>query len=122
MHRPGSNPADMQPEDFICDFCGIAWDGTFAMVEGHRGSLICGRCLTVAYTDIVLGDVSESSHGTDGAIQELTCVMCLEAKAEGMWQSPVLEEARVCRTCVNRSAGKLHKDPDWNWSKPVLPR
>jgi hypothetical protein len=112
MHRDGSNPGGMQPADFICDFCLAAWDGSFPMVEGHRGSLICGRCLSVAYTDMVLGDAPEQGP-------EQTCVMCLEAKAEGMWQSPLREEAHVCRTCVNRSAGRLHKDPDWTWRKPT---
>lgn len=113
MHREGSNPADMQPADFICDFCLRAWDGTFPMVEGHRGSLICSNCLTVAYTDVILADAPDST-------EPYSCVMCLEEKSDPQWTSPLREEAHACRTCINRAAGRLHKDPDWDWRKPTL--
>lgn len=110
MHRPGANPEDMQPPDFLCDFCGRAWDGTFPMVEGHKGSLICGPCLTVAYTEVVLLDAAgDGQHD---------CTMCLEAKDVPGWNSPAVDTAWICLNCVKRSAGKLHTDPDWDWRKP----
>ena len=34
---------------FRCDFCRSGWDERLAIVEWHRGSIICGRCLSVAY-------------------------------------------------------------------------
>jgi hypothetical protein len=42
----------MSVSDFLCDFCGRAWDGAFPMVEGHQGSLICGGCLSVAWLEV----------------------------------------------------------------------
>lgn len=110
MHRPGANPADMHPHDFLCDFCRRAWDGTFPMVEGHKGSLICGPCLTVAYTEVVLLDAAPGD--------EHACTMCLEAKTVPGWNSPAIESAWICLHCIKQSAGKLHNDPDWDWRKP----
>lgn len=118
MHRKGANPTDMRPADFICDFTGKAWDGTFPMVEGHQGSLICGDALRVAFTEVVL--LGQGSMPT-GA----TCAMCLEQRDEPGWQSPVPvgpheSGAAICRRCIRQSATKLEKDPDWGWKKPVL--
>ncbi len=112
MHRPGSDPMDMQVSDFLCDFCRRAWDGTFPMVEGHEGSLICGRCLTVAYTEVVLNDSGSAPEGSK-------CMLCLEKREDPSWQSPTHEEAVVCRRCLKQGAGRLHKDPDWEWTKPA---
>lgn len=111
MHRPGSNPLDMQTSDFLCDFCGREWDGAFPMVEGHQGSLICGSCLTVAYTEVVLQRMNAAPAGC-------TCTMCLEERDEDAWKSPVRDEAVICKRCINQGAGRLHKDPDWDWKKP----
>lgn len=105
----------MQPADFLCDFCGRAWDGSFPLVEGHKGSLICGACLTVAYTEVVLLDPDTASE----TIEQLVCTMCLQHKSPPGWLSPVNESAWICLNCIKQSAGKLHKDPDWNWRKPV---
>lgn len=118
MHRKGANPTDMQPADFICDFTGKAWDGSFPMVEGHQGSLICGDALRVAYTEVVLLGQGSMPTGT-------TCTMCLEQRDEPGWQSPVHTGEReqgacICRRCIRQSATKLEKDPDWGWTKPVL--
>ncbi|MEO1007186.1 MAG: hypothetical protein AAFX79_01310 [Planctomycetota bacterium] len=116
MHRPGSNPLDMQPQDFVCDFTGRTWDGTFPLVEGHQGSLICGDALAVAYTEVVL-------HGQSSMPQGATCTMCLEVREEPGWQSPVPVGDRdtgavICRRCIRQSATRLHKDADWTWTKP----
>lgn len=111
MHRPGSDSMNMQVSDFLCDFCRRAWDGTFPMIEGHQGSLICGRCLTVAYTEAVLNDTGSTPEGAK-------CTLCLEHREEPAWQSPTHEEAVACRRCLKQGAGRLHKDPDWDWTKP----
>lgn len=108
----------MQPADFLCDFCGRAWDGTFPLVEGHKGSLICGACLTVAYTEAVLLDAPDASDSGEPH----TCTMCLQRKPPPGWLSPVCESAWICLNCIKQSAGKLHKDPDWDWHKPLAPR
>ncbi|MEO1279220.1 MAG: hypothetical protein AAFV77_09710, partial [Planctomycetota bacterium] len=95
-----------------------AWDGSFPMVEGHQGSLISGDALRVAYTEVVL-------MGNDSMPAGSTCVMCLEARDEPGWKSPVPVAhheggAIICRRCIRQSATRLHKDADWDWTKPTL--
>ncbi|OAB63833.1 hypothetical protein AY599_18480 [Leptolyngbya valderiana BDU 20041] len=118
MHRPGSNPMDMLPSDFVCDFTGRQWDGSFPMVEGHQGSLICGDALRIAYTEVVL-------LGNDSKPPGATCTMCLEERDDPGWQSPVAVRdgegsAIICRRCIRQSSTRLAKDPDWGWNKPTL--
>jgi hypothetical protein len=111
MQREGADPNDMQVSDFLCDFCGRAWDGAFPMVEGHQGSLICGNCLSVAYTQTVLNKQHLAPAGA-------TCTMCLEERDEPVWASPVRDGAHACTRCLKQGAGRLHKDQDWDWTKP----
>lgn len=118
MHRDGADKLDMQPTDFVCDFTGKAWDGSFPMVEGHQGSLICGDALSVAYTEVVV-------LGNDSKPAGATCSLCLEARDDPGWQSPVPvghheDGAVICRRCIRQSATRLHKDPDWAWQKPAI--
>ncbi|UYV14088.1 MAG: hypothetical protein NCW75_07300 [Phycisphaera sp.] len=118
MHRQGANPMDMQPSDFICDYTGRTWDGSFPLVEGHQGSLICGDALTIAFTEVVLLQQSSMPEGA-------TCTMCLEQRDEPGWQSPVPtgdrgDGAVICRRCIRQSSTRLEKDADWGWRKPVL--
>jgi hypothetical protein len=28
------------------------------------------------------------------------------------------EEAVICKRCIKQGAGRLHKDPDWDWQRP----
>jgi hypothetical protein len=53
--------------------------------------------------------------------------MCLEGQRdrealdrgdEPGWQGPVDSEAWVCRRCIKMAAGALHKDKDYEWTKP----
>ncbi|MEO0511873.1 MAG: hypothetical protein AAF108_03140 [Planctomycetota bacterium] len=111
MHRDNADPANMQPQDFVCDFSLKPWDGTFPMVEGHRGSLISGDCLSVAYRRVVLSGETDTPPS-------YTCTMCLEERTQNAWQSPVCADAVICERCIRQSATRLHKDPDWDWSKP----
>ena len=120
MQRPGVDPDNVQMSDILCDFCRRGWTEDEPMVEGHRGSCICGRCLTVAYADVIAGGAGELS--------DARCVMCLEDESdrisakhggEPCWRSPAHDDAVMCRRCIELAAGALHKDRDVNWSKPV---
>lgn len=102
---------------FKCNFCMMVWDEHRQMVEGHRGSLICSQCLSIAFTELVHLDYGYTPAKTE------TCVLCLEADRDGLhWQSPIDESVIACRRCVKQSAGVLHKDPDTPWKKPPDPK
>lgn len=101
---------------FRCDFCQSPWADDLAMVEGHRGSIICGRCLSVAFAELV--------HLRSGRpVQpEEKCVLCLEEdRLDTHWESPSHPEVLACKRCVKQSAGVLHKDRDMAWTKPDAP-
>lgn len=102
---------------FRCDFCRSAWDEDLPMVEGHRGSIICGRCLSVAYAELVhLGSDRPCQSGEK-------CVLCLEeGRPDAHWESPGIAGVLACKRCVKQSAGVMHKDKDTPWSKPADPR
>jgi hypothetical protein len=111
---------DTSPEGeliFKCNFCKMPWEDHRPMVEGHRGSLICGPCLSIAFTELVHLDSGYSP------LKGETCVLCLETDRDGLhWQSPIDDSAIACRRCIKQSAGVLHKDPDIDWKKPADPR
>lgn len=120
MRKPGTDEDNVQMTDVLCDFCHREWTEDVPMIEGHHGSCICARCLTLAYTDVVL-------NGNDTSPAEYKCPMCLEAESdraatgrgdEPGWQSPVHEEAVICRRCVKLAAASLDKDKDFGWQKP----
>ncbi len=97
---------------FKCDFCLSPWSEDRPMVEGHRGSLICSSCLTVAYTQVVVNDAGELiSEG-------VTCGLCLEARTQKHWHSPMREEAWGCERCIRQSAQTLEKDEELAWKRP----
>ena len=82
------------------------------MVEGHQGSLVCSRCLTVAYTDVVINE-APSVDAVD------KCVLCLETRAQPGWRSPLHEDAVICLRCIKQSATVVEKDKDLAWSRPT---
>lgn len=115
MRRPGCDEDNLTAEDFLCDFCARTWAEDRPMVEGHHGSCICGPCLSVAYTALVLqspeaGDPGLAPPGTK-------CALCLEQRDEPAWPSPV-RDAAACRRCVKQSAAVLQKDKSNSWKKP----
>ena len=120
MRKPGTDENDVQMSDVLCDFCRSEWTDDVPLIEGHQGSCICGKCLTIAYTEVVRNDVNS-------APPEYKCPMCLEETVdrkalergdEPGWQSPAYPEAVICRRCIKLAAGALHKDKDYAWTKP----
>lgn len=97
--------------DVLCDFCHREWSEEEPMVEGHHGSCICGKCMTVAFTDVL---INKANSAVDG----YKCTMCLENRDDPAWQSPMYEEAVICRRCIKLGSGVLHKSPDYDWTKP----
>src|SRR5262249_3299675 len=111
--RPGVDPDNVQMSDILCDFCGAEWVESLAMVEGHRGSTICGRCLTAAYEALVV-------RGDDAVPRGYRCTMCLEERPDVAWRG-TRPDAVACRRCVNQSAGVLSKDKESGWTRPDRP-
>lgn len=109
-------------EDVLCDFCHRQWSAELPLIEGHQGSCLCGRCLTVAYSETIL-------HHEHSAPPGFHCTMCLESgfdrealgrADEPGWQSPLHAEACVCRRCIELAAKALERDSDANWRRPTL--
>lgn len=124
MHRPGCNPDDLRMSDVLCDFCHREWTDQRPMVEGHRGSCICGACLEVAYTQLMapreeLAGEQTAAPPPSTALRR-TCVLCLEEHPPPFWESPLNPEALACRRCVRQSAAVLQKDPDSHWRRPEV--
>jgi hypothetical protein len=111
MRKPGTDEENVQMSDVLCDFCHSEWTEDMPLIEGHHGSCVCGRCLTVAYAEVVLHDANSGPSG-------YKCTLCLEERADPAWQSPAYPEAVICRRCIKLAAGALHKDKDFNWRKP----
>jgi hypothetical protein len=99
-------------EFFKCDFCHSPWSEDRPMVEGHRGSLICAECLTLACVEVTLLNAGVDHHNVDN------CTMCLAHKEAPYWRSPLHAEAVICRPCIEQSARLLEKDPDAGWKRP----
>lgn len=110
MRREGCDENNAQMTDFLCDFCGGTWTEDLPMVEGHKGSLICGACLREAFRRVVV-------LGENSADEGYACALCLLTKPEAAWRSPATGST-ACRWCINRSATMLAKDPDSRWTKP----
>ena len=110
MRREGCDENNAQMTDFLCDFCGGTWTEDLPMVEGHKGSLVCGRCLKVAYVEVLTG-----KHGVEGA----ECRLCLEERKGLLWQSPVDESACVCERCIRQASTALTQDETSGWSRPA---
>jgi len=97
---------------FKCDFCQSPWSEDRPMVEGHRGSLICGSCLSLAWREVVLGQGGPTPASGD------ECRMCLQTNDAPHWPSPLDPGALICMECIERAARTLEKDPDTPWNAP----
>ena len=123
MYRDGTDENNVQMEDVLCDFCHRVWTKDEPFIEGHRGSMICGKCLSVAFAQLMT-DGPDIEHGP------YECRMSREGEddraalrraGEPGWRSPVDPDAVVSRKVVRMAAAVLQKDPDWDWSKPKIP-
>ena len=122
MRKPGTDESNVAMSDVLCDFCHRQWTEDEPMIEGHHGSCVCGKCVTLAYMQVVL-------NGDSTAPADFKCPMCLEATAdrealerggERGWQSQLHDEAVICERCIKLAADSLHKSKDWGWTKPTL--
>ncbi len=112
MHRSGADEDNMTPEDFLCDFCGSCWREDRPMVEGHRGSLICGPCLAMSFRELWL------APGGEELPEHAVCTLCLSHNGDPVWRSPVTETATVCKRCSKHSVVMLERDPELGWKRP----
>ncbi|MBM4112778.1 MAG: hypothetical protein FJ253_05295 [Phycisphaerae bacterium] len=108
MHRPGSDPQDMQPTDFLCDFCERPWSERTPFIEGHHGSCICGDCLSLAIVERRGGGTASSG----------SCTMCLEHREDLRWRSP-RRDASICDRCIDQATTVFGKDRSIDWSPPA---
>ena len=112
MHREGVDPENVQAEDILCDYCGNAsWAAGEPCVEGHKGSIICGDCLILAYTKLVLEDSDSTSSEQ--------CRLCLEDRDEPVWISEFEPTATICLRCTKQCSAVLQKSEHWDWAKPT---
>ena len=120
MRKPGTDENNVQMTDVLCDFCHREWDDQIPMLEGHHGSCVCGKCLSLAYREVILNKANSAPH-------DFKCPMCLEESAdraalergnEPGWQSPMYPDAVICKRCIKLASGALHKDRDFDWQKP----
>lgn len=113
------DPKAQGNEFFKCDFCHAPWAEDRPMVEGHQGSLVCCRCLSAAYIEVVH---LAGGHGAQGeTVVGRKCAMCLEERTEPHWQSPMVETAYICKRCIKQSAGTLEHDEESGWKRPPTP-
>jgi hypothetical protein len=121
MRKPGTDEQNVQMSDVLCDFCRREWTEDLPMVEGHQGSCICGKCLTVAYVEVVM-----NRHAPE--IGEFMCALCLESTPdraalnrgdEPGWRSPAHADAAICKRCIKQTAGVLTKDEESGWTRPA---
>ena len=119
MFREGTNENDVRMEDVLCDFCHRAWTEREPFLEGHRGTHICGKCLSVACAEI-------DADGPN-VVTSFFCRMSRESDEdraamnrgdERGWQSPVDPEACVSRMCIRMAAAALERDADFEWVRP----
>lgn len=114
MRKPGTDPENVLMSDVLCDFCHTEWTEELPLIEGHQGSIVCGKCVSVAYTQVVL-------HAQNSARPGYKCTMCLEERPDIAWESPMYPDAIICKRCINLAAGALSKDKSTGWTRPTNP-
>jgi len=95
-----------------CDYCDAEFVDA-AMVEGHQGSLVCMKCLTMAFTELKTLKGGAENKGKK-------CRMCLEERDEALWESPMMPGAYICVRCTTMAYRAMEKDPDSGWKRPGL--
>lgn len=115
MHRHGADPENMTAEDFLCDFCESCYAPDRPMVEGHRGSLICGRCLGTSFAALWYANSGEPAPKGE------VCLLCLSENGDPIWRSPVRTTSFICKRCSKQSVVMLERDADSGWKRPPEP-
>ncbi len=100
-------------EYFKCDFCCRAWAEDLPMVEGHRGSLICGECLTMAFSAV-------NGAGAQVMGDQGSCALCLQYKSTAAYESPTVPGCWACQECITRSAVLMERDNEVGWTRPQV--
>ena len=111
MFKDGANPEEIEMSDVLCDYCHGHWREEIPMIEGHQGSCICGKCLKMAWSQVVVNRMNDSDD-------EWTCRMCLEKRDEPCYQSPVQSDAFICRRCIRMGAHALRTENAEGWDPP----
>ncbi len=83
------------------------------MIEGHRGSLICGNCLGMSYRELWL------NLGGDPLAEHEVCSLCLSNNGDPVWRSPADDKAIVCKRCSKQSVVMLERDEEVGWKRPA---
>ena len=111
MFKDGADPEEISMSDVLCDFCGSEWKEEVPMIEGHQGSCICGKCLKMAWQQVVVNRMNDTH-------EDWTCRMCLEKRDEPCYRSPLEETAHICRRCIRMGAHALQSDDPESWDLP----
>ena len=126
MRREGCNEENLLPTDFLCDYCGNTWSDDRPMIEGHRGSLVCAKCLSLAFDS--LWNHAPAWDGTsppppvpdDQQLPEgVLCMLCLEHREEPCWHSPMMDASWICKRCTKQSVVMLERDPEFGYARPA---
>ena len=98
-----------------CDFCGTDWDNESAMVEGHRGSILCLPCIEKARVEV-------EDQENDGLFKCTLCQQEKEGSTIQSWRhtsatvSPGLNaEAQMCEDCLQQAVRVMKKDKSVDW-------
>jgi len=95
--------------ELLCDFCETAWDERLAMIEGHRGSILCIHCLEHAIEAAVRNEDSPD------------CTMCLRPAERDAGVFRAANGAVLCRDCMRQADRTFAKDPDTPWDRRLAP-
>ena len=87
-----------------CDFCGTDWDQRIAMIEGHRGSIICIDCLGRAIAEAAELCLVERSGE-------------MKAWAGDPAARPDAGAAVVCWDCIEQADRAFARDQDTPWQR-----
>ncbi|MEA5556266.1 hypothetical protein [Nodularia spumigena] len=108
MLKPGADPMNVQTNDVLCDFCQSEWHDDLPLVEGHRGSIICGVCLKAACLKLDADALVVSAR---------SCTMCTEYRDDPAWEGTLVPESVICARCINLGAKTLQRDKDYTWTR-----
>ena len=96
----------MAPEELITKVLAMV-----KMVPGYdMETFISGWFLGAPFSEVSFASFTTVLHARS--------LPCLEPRRDPAFQSPVREEAFVCRRCIRLAGRALDGDPDHDWTKP----